>query len=823
MPAIISRERVNSNVVIVPLCRTIDCSVFIFTEGLDHDRTTRRSIAAVNPGLIEIKVHHLAVAAALAIVIINGNGFHQICLLGVILRDRVIKVMTGRFLADFINKISISGRILIIQRKNNFRFYASPVSLICISGQFPGVSLTGICFRDPVSFGIQNLFLSIRIHAVDRVFHRFRIRSSRPGLAQLKPDRASQRIRDRSDSGLRCSPGAISRSHLCNFVSIKLAAAVFNGKGIILIQGDISCSDISTFLYLIRHIGVEVAVTVGHRQILECSAGSQIIIIGKSGDALYQWIPIAVIDNLCLVSICRITSQSDMYGITCHLQGCTLGNPVFPYRDTGCVFNIFVENRSAVRAADRCFLAGCILIDCLIISVIRGRDGLLYDIVVLIALAVIGIQFVKAERICFSLCTVIRCRLNRDQFHVLGVGSGVAVQSQLCRRTKRREQIIPFLRCRKVRLLGNGAGDCCAVPCIRAVLMNAGHVCNLRRIANFLAIGSSFIVNRKGLEIVAVRAVHGIAIGRQTMNGYCIGAITVIGDNNICISDFCIRLTVIDIKKILNIFSSRSYPFCIIGILPLNCGLKCIFLRINKVLTIILLAVSSRYSLLINAIGNLLVRIGSICILYCQIFRKHRIVKRIDTFVAVCSESLCKSFWNLQCCIIGIIPCCAIICRVLERHQIRGIFMCSCICSIIEPGLCEGRLFVCGLFHPNEIVCGITAQLCFRNCANTGISVGARNRIRRKCGENIPVTGGTDLERSTLGNSNRMRFAIPPIGNLAARIRMPIVIRHRPVALVVQSITCTPCDDIVDRNIDFRNAQFQCSGIPISVRQRSCF
>ena len=149
--------------------------------------------------------------------------------------------------------------------------------------------------------------------------------------------------------------------------------------------------------------------------------------------------------------------------------------------------------------------------------------------------------------------------------------------------------------------------------------------------------------------------------------------------------------------------------------------------------------------------------------------------------------------------------------------------MCSCICSIIEPGLCEGRLFVCGLFHPNEIVCGITAQLCFRNCANTGISVGARNRIRRKCGENIPVTGGTDLERSTLGNSNRMRFAIPPIGNLAARIRMPIVIRHRPVALVVQSITCTPCDDIVDRNIDFRNAQFQCSGIPISVRQRSCF
>ena len=85
MPSVIGRERVNANLVLIPLFRTVYRSVFILTEGLDHNRTACGSIAAVNPGLVKIKVHHLAVAATLAIIIGNGDGFHQICLLRVIL------------------------------------------------------------------------------------------------------------------------------------------------------------------------------------------------------------------------------------------------------------------------------------------------------------------------------------------------------------------------------------------------------------------------------------------------------------------------------------------------------------------------------------------------------------------------------------------------------------------------------------------------------------------------------------------------------------------------------------------------------------------
>ena len=109
---------------------------------------------------------------------------------------------------------------------------------------------------------------------------------------------------------------------------------------------------------------------------------------------------------------------------------------MFSHGNAGLVFYIFIKKRSAIRAADFCFLSGSILIDRLIVSVIRCRDGLSYDIVILIAVTVIGVQISKADWIFFSLLAIIRCILNSNKLHILRICPRIAVQFQLGLRTK---------------------------------------------------------------------------------------------------------------------------------------------------------------------------------------------------------------------------------------------------------------------------------------------------------------------------------------------------------------------------------------------------
>ena len=153
---------------------------------------------------------------------------------------------------------------------------------------------------------------------------------------------------------------------------------------------------------------------------------------------------------------------------------------------------------------------------------------------------------------------------------------------------------------------------------------------------NRLAIRCRFIFNIKCLDIVAVRAVHGIAVGRQAMHADRICSVPVVDHSDSGICNFLTILTIINADQFFDSICSRSYPFCIAGILPADGGIQCVFLRIDKVLTIIFLAVTSRNLILVDTVGNLLGRIGSIRILNGQIFRKPRIAERIDALVAVC-------------------------------------------------------------------------------------------------------------------------------------------------------------------------------------------
>ena len=271
MPTIIGRERVDANILLIPFCRTVYLSGFIFAEDLDHHRTARGSITAVDPGLIKIHIHVLAIAASVGIVVRHRNGFNEVCPAGIILRKSIVKVMAG-FIIHLVDKIGITRRILIIQWQNNVCIRGAPVSLVCGALQLTRINLFCVCQGNPCfTVMIQNLFFSIRIHTVNRILNRRFIRRNSPLFAQYKPDRAAQRIRDLRDSGCFHWSGAIRGSNICDLIRVIFTVAVLDGKGISLIQRTIlsSCGDIAAFADFVRHIGVEVAVFVGHRQITE--------------------------------------------------------------------------------------------------------------------------------------------------------------------------------------------------------------------------------------------------------------------------------------------------------------------------------------------------------------------------------------------------------------------------------------------------------------------------------------------------------------------------------------------------------------------------
>ena len=272
MPAVIGRKLVNTDLLLIPVCRTVNLSIFIFAENLDHNWLSRGGIAAVDPCFVKINVHVLTIAA-IDIIICNRNGFNEICLARIILAKGIVKVMAG-VITHFVDEVSITGRILVIQWQNDIWRYAAPVQFVFVSSQLPCISPICLCFiqgNPCLSVLIQNLFFSIRIHTVNRILNRRFIRRNSPLFAQYKPDRAAQRIRDLRDSGCFHWSGAIRGSNICDLIRVIFTVAVLDGKGISLIQRTIlsSCGDIAAFADFVRHIGVEVAVFVGHRQITE--------------------------------------------------------------------------------------------------------------------------------------------------------------------------------------------------------------------------------------------------------------------------------------------------------------------------------------------------------------------------------------------------------------------------------------------------------------------------------------------------------------------------------------------------------------------------
>ena len=119
---------------------------------------------------------------------------------------------------------------------------------------------------------------------------------------------------------------------------------------------------------------------------------------------------------------------------------------MFPDINAGCIFYILVQNCTTIRAANRVFVPFSILINRLIISIIRRRNGLLYNVSILVSVFVIGIQILKSNRVIISSFNpFIWCICYRHQLHVLWA-RGIPIQSKLCLRTQRREQILPFLR-----------------------------------------------------------------------------------------------------------------------------------------------------------------------------------------------------------------------------------------------------------------------------------------------------------------------------------------------------------------------------------------
>ena len=93
MPAIISRERIDADLLLIPVCRTVYPSGFIYAEDLDHNWTTRGSISAVNPCFVEFNVHVL-VALTVDIVVCYRNRFNKVCPAGIILGKSIVKVMS---------------------------------------------------------------------------------------------------------------------------------------------------------------------------------------------------------------------------------------------------------------------------------------------------------------------------------------------------------------------------------------------------------------------------------------------------------------------------------------------------------------------------------------------------------------------------------------------------------------------------------------------------------------------------------------------------------------------------------------------------------
>ncbi len=289
MPAIVSRECIDTDLLLIPVCRTVYLSVFIFAEDLDHHRATRGSITAVDPGLVKVHIHVLAIAATVGIVVRHRNGFNEVCPAGIILGKGIVEVMAG-VIIHLVDKVSVTGRILVIQRQNNVRIRAAPVFLVCTARQLACISLFCICQSNPRSVMIQNLFFSIRIYTVNRILNRGFLRLSEPYLAQHEPDRAAQRIRDLRDSGFFRWIGTIYRTNVCDLIRVEFTAAVLDGKSIPLIQRTILSSrgNIAAFADFVRHIGIEMVVFIGHRQIREgCSCG-QVIVVGKPGDTPYQ-------------------------------------------------------------------------------------------------------------------------------------------------------------------------------------------------------------------------------------------------------------------------------------------------------------------------------------------------------------------------------------------------------------------------------------------------------------------------------------------------------------------------------------------------------
>ena len=89
--------------------------------------------------------------------------------------------------------------------------------------------------------------------------------------------------------------------------------------------------------------------------------------------------------------------------------------------DAGCIFDILIQYNPAIRAAEIRYVPRSILVDRLIISVIRCRDGLLYDVLILAPVFVIGIQILVVELVSLSLLPIIRSLHNRHQLHILRI------------------------------------------------------------------------------------------------------------------------------------------------------------------------------------------------------------------------------------------------------------------------------------------------------------------------------------------------------------------------------------------------------------------
>ena len=138
----------------------------------------------------------------------------------------------------FVDEVGITGRILVIQWQNNTWLYVAPVQFVFVSSQLPCISPLCLCFiqgNPCLSVLIQNLFFSIRIHAVNRILNRGFARFRCPCFAQLKLDRTAQRIRDLGNSGSLGLLLAISGSNVRDTVGVDFAVGI-DGKGIALIQ-----------------------------------------------------------------------------------------------------------------------------------------------------------------------------------------------------------------------------------------------------------------------------------------------------------------------------------------------------------------------------------------------------------------------------------------------------------------------------------------------------------------------------------------------------------------------------------------------------------